>query len=289
MRSRIPFFAAMLLVPLGASAQPLIQSQEGIALQNEILQLQQQVQQLQSQHGSSGGSSAVVGAATPAAPSANNPLLPTLLTQVQQLQSQVQTLNGQVSELQHQVTVQNAQTQQEIGDLKFQIANSPAAGSATATTPGAKPAASHARAPAPAPTPAPVAEAIPKDPRDALKMALQAYEQHDYRKAATIAQDIVTNHKTAAEAYRAQYLVAQSEASLGSAQNAAVAYYNTYSMNKTGTYAPRSLLGLASALADLKQNPQACETISSLNSQFTNQSPGMKRDVDRVAGLAHCN
>lgn len=286
MRSRISFFAAMLLVPLGASAQPLIQSQEGIALQNEILQLQQQVQQLQSQHNSDGGS-AVAGSAAPAAPSANNPLLPSLLTQVQQLQSQIQTLNGQVSELQHQVTVQDAQTQQQIGDLKFQIANGPAAGTATTGAAGTTTAATPAAPQAPAP--APVAAAVPKDPRDALKMALQAYEQRDYSKAATIAQDIVTNHKSAAEAYRAQYLVAQSEAALGSAQNAAVAYYNTYGMNKTGTYAPRALLGLASALADLRQNPQACETISSLNSQFTNPSAGMKHEIDAVAARAHCS
>jgi hypothetical protein len=31
-------------LPLGAAGQPLIQSQEGIALQNEILQLQNQMQ-----------------------------------------------------------------------------------------------------------------------------------------------------------------------------------------------------------------------------------------------------
>lgn len=291
MRYRILLLAATLMAPLGASAQPLIQSQEGIAIQNEVLQLQQQVQQLQSQR----GDNATVGGSSVPPPSsgssATNPLLPSLLNQVQQLQSQVQTLSGQVSELQHQVDTQNAQTQQEIGDLKFQMTNgaggtnavgaagagaangAPAAAAATSTSQGASPAS---------------AMPVPSTPRDALKAALSAYDQHDYRKAAGIGQDIVSNHKSAPEAYRAQYLVAQSEAASGNPQNAAVAFYNTYNMNKSGDYAARSLLGLASSLADLKQNPQACETIASLNSQFTTPSEGMKREIRKVADRAHC-
>lgn len=291
MRYHIPFFAVMLAMPLGASAQPLIQSQEGIALQNEILQLQQQVQKIHSAGGQGNGGSALGDSAAPAssASSGANSLLPSLLTQVQQLQSQVDTLNGQVSELQHQLTTQNAQTQQEIGNLKFQMTNgTPGAAGATAgAAAGAAasnaPAANAPQAPAPAAT-----EAVPASPRDALRDAIEAYGKKDYRKAASVAQSIVVNHKSAPEAYRAQYLVAQSQAAMGSAQNAAVAYYSTYNMNKTGTYAPRALLGLASALADLKQNPQACETISSLNSQFTSPSPGIKRDIDRVSERAHC-
>lgn len=283
MRYRIPLFAIMLMAPIGAFAQPIIQSQEGIALQNEILQLQQQLQQVQAQRGSGGGSSMGSGAAPASSGSSSNPLLPTLLTQVQQLQSQVQTLNGQVSELQHQVDTQNAQTQQQIGDLKFQMTNATAGAAAPAK------AASSQAPSAPASAPAPAAAPIPSNPRDALKAALHAYDQHDYHQAATTAQNIVTNHKSVPEAYRAQYLVAQSEAALGSSQNAAVAFYNTYNMNKNGTYAPRALLGLASSLADLKQNTQACETIASLNSQFTSPSPGMKHDIDRVADRAHCH
>lgn len=293
MRYRILLLAATLMVPLGASAQPLIQSQEGIALQNEILQLQQQLQQLQSQHA---GSSALAAAPAPASSSgasSTNPLLPGLLTQVQQLQSQVQTLSGQVSELQHQVDTQNAQTQQEIGDLKFQLTNgaggantgtAPAAGT-TSSSQGGKPASQDQK---PTPAPAPDAAPVPTTPRDALKAALGAYDQRDYRKAASVAQEIVTDHKSAPEAYRAQYLVAQSEAAIGNAQNAAVAFYNTYNMNKSGDYAARALLGLASSLADLKQNPQACETIASLNSQFTTPSAGMKRDIQKVSARAHC-
>ena len=290
MRYRIPLLAVMLMAPVGAFAQPLIQSQEGIALQNEILQLQQQLQAVQSQRSNSGSSA--LGASSPPAASgssSSNALLPGLLTQVQQLQAQVQTLNGQVSVLQHQVDTQNAQIQQQIGDLKFQMTNGAAGAGATGATAGAGANAGVGKATAQPSSPAPTASAAPATPRDTLKAALQAYDQRNYRQAAEAAQSIVANHKTAPEAYRAQLLVAQSEAALGSPQNAAVAFYNTYNMNKGGTYAARSLLGLASSLTDLKQNTQACETIASLNSQFTTLSAGFKREIDKASERAHCN
>lgn len=289
MRYRIPLLAATLLMPLGASAQPLIQSQEGIALQNEILQLQQQVQQMQGQGGGNGGSS--LGGAPPAASggAGGNPLMANLLTQVQQLQAQVQQLNGQVSELQHQVDTQHDQTEKEISDLKFQMSNGGAAAPGAGAPPGAAAALNTPQASAPAAPPlAAPGAAVSNDPKAALQAALAAYAKHDYATARSLAQGIVTNNKAAPEAYRAQYLVAQSDAAQGNAQNAAVAFYGTYNMNKNGTYAPRALLGLASSLSAIHQNQEACETISSLNSQFTNLSAGMQAEVAAVAKRANC-
>ncbi|MDE1882960.1 MAG: hypothetical protein KGL65_08245 [Rhodospirillales bacterium] len=287
MRYRIPLLAATLLMPLAASAQPLIQSQEGIALQNEILQLQQQMQQLQTQGGGNGGSSLGGNAAPPPSSGAGNSLVPALLTQVQQLQAQVQTLNGEVSDLQHQVQTQNDQTQKEIGDLKFQMSNGGAA--APGAAPGGAPGPQADNTPQGlAPSAPPVAAVPPSDPKAALQAAISAYDKHDYAAAGKLAQSIVANNKSAPQAYRAQYLAAQSYAAQGDAQNAAVAYYNTYNMNKTGTYAPHAMLGLASSLAAIHQNQEACETLASLNSQFTTPSPGMKRDIDAVSSRAHC-
>ncbi|MBU6419704.1 MAG: hypothetical protein KGQ79_08265 [Proteobacteria bacterium] len=287
MRYRIPLLAAALLMPLGAYAQPLIQSQEGIALQNEILQLQQQLQQLQAQGGGNGGSS--LGGSAPPPASGNgtsNALLPSLLTQVQQLQAQVQTLNGEVSDLQHQQQTQNDQTQKEIGDLKFQMTNGAGA------TPGAQTQAAPGTAGqgtvAPPPPPVAPQAAAPDDPKAALQAAIGAYQKHDYATAQKLAQGIVTHHKSAPQAYRAQYLVAQSYTAEGDPRSAAVAYYNTYNMNKSGTYAPHSMLGLASSLAAIHQDQEACETLASLNSQYTTPPPGMKSEIDAVSNRAHC-
>ena len=121
-----------------------------------------------------------------------------------------------------------------------------------------------------------------------MQAAIAAYGKHDYATAQKLAQGIVTNNKSAPQAYRAQYLVAQSYAAEGDSQSAAVAYYNSYNMNKNGTYAPHSMLGLASSLAAIHQNQEACETLASLNSQFTTPSAGMKSDIDAVSKRAHC-
>lgn len=272
-------------MPLSAHAQPLIQSQEGIALQNEILQLQQQIQQLQTQGGGNGSSSLGGGGPAPSAGGGGSSLVPTLLTQVQQLQGQVQSLNGQVSDLQHQVQTQNDQTQKELSDLKFQMSNGGSGGQAPAVTmpAGGMPAGS---VPPVAATP-PSASAL-NNPKAALQAAIDAYGKHEYATAQKLAQVIVTSHKSAPQAYRAQYLMAQSYTAEGDSQNAAVAYYNSYNMNKNGTYAPRSMLGLASSLAAINQNQEACETLASLNSQYTTPSPGMKSDIDAVSKRAHC-
>ncbi|WP_298215085.1 tol-pal system YbgF family protein [Acidocella sp.] len=286
MRTRIPLLAAALLLPLGAAAQPLIQSQEGIALQNEILQLQQQIQQLQAQGG--GGGSALGNNNLPPPPSGSGDtsLTASLLTQVQQLQSQVQSLSGQVSNLQHQVDTQNAQLQKEIGDLQFQMNNGGAAAGTAGTS--AAGAAAGAAASSPQASAAPAASTTSNDPKSALAAALAAYQKHDYATAQSLAQSIVTNHKSAPQAYRAQYLVAQCLAAQGQPQQAAIAFDNTYNMNHTGTYAPRALLGLASSLAAIQQNQAACDTLASLNSQFPDVAAKMQADVSAVSKRAHC-
>lgn len=271
------------LLPLApAGAQSMIQSQEGIALQNEIDQLQSQLQQVQAN-----GGSALAGASAPpptssGASQSQGGMVANLLTQVQQLQQQVQDLSGKVDELQNQVNTQHDATEKEIGDLKFQI------GGAGAAAGGAAGGAAQTMA-APAQGSAPAAPvAAPASPRDALKAAEAAYAKHDYATAKSLAQGIVSQNKQAPEAYRAQYLVAQSLSAQGKSQDAAIAFDSTYNMNRSGTYAPQSLLGLAGSLSAIGQNEAACDTISSLNSQFPTPPAGMQPRIDAVSKKAHC-
>ncbi len=288
----ILFSSAVLMFPVAARAQQFIQSQEGIALQNEIEQLQAQVQQLQS-GAQNNGSSVLGGSAAPppqpaggGAPVAGG-LVGSLLTQVQQLQSQVQSLRGRVDELQNQVNQQNTQTQKEIGDLNFRVTGSAtpgvpaAAGAAAGQPPALTPPAAASTTPAPA--------VVPNDPKSQLRAALDAYDKGDYKAAASLSSALVKSHPQAAEAYRAQYLSAQSYAASGNDQDAAIAYDNTYNMNRTGSYAPQSLLGLASSLAGIGANDEACSTLSSLNSQFPTPPAGMQLRIDAVSKQANCN
>jgi TolA-binding protein len=304
--------AAAVLAPAAAWAQPLVQSQEGIALQNEIDQLQQQVQQLQAGGQGSGGSALTGGSPPPAASGDGAPVaggvVTNLLMQVQQLQSQVQALNGKVDELQNEVTTQNAQTQKQIGDLNFKVTGSatPGVPPVPGAAPGAVPdaaagtaagtAAGAAVAPltAPAqvipaqPAPAAASAAVPADNKSQLHAAIAAYQAKNYTTSAAMAAAIVKKTPQAPEAYRAQYLVAQSYAAAGHNQDAAIAYDNTYNMNRTGTYAPQSLLGLAASLAGIGANAEACSTLSSLNSQFPTPPAGMAPRIAAVSKQASC-
>jgi TolA-binding protein len=300
------FAFALFFLPAAAGAQPMIQSQEGIALQNEIDQLQAQVQQLQGSSQNNGGSALGGNAAPPPAQSSGGSgpvaggVVANLLNQVQQLQSQVQQLSGQVDELQNQVNQQNAQTQKQIGDLNFRVTGSATPGGAPGAPGGdssAAPGQPQSLTP-PTLTPPPAAPPVPAnpapgpvssgDPKSQLHAALTAYQAHDYKTSAALASSLVKSSSQAPEAYRAQYLVAQSYAATGDNQDAAIAFDNTYNMNRTGTYAPQALLGLASSLAGIGANDEACSTLSSLNSQFPTPPAGMQPRIDAVSKKANC-
>ena len=57
---------------------------------------------------------------------------------------------------------------------------------------------------------------------------------------------------------------------------------------RTGPYAPQSLLGLASSLAAIGANDEACSTLSSLNSQFPTPPAGLQPRIDAVSKKASC-
>jgi TolA-binding protein len=291
-------FATMLPIP--AAAQSAVQSQEGIALENQIQQLQSQMQQLQNNGGNSGGSALGGGTAPPPSnggPAPDSSIMTNLLNQVQQLQSQVQTLNGQVDTLQNQVNTQHDQMEKEIGDLKFQMTNGGATPPASGTT--APPAGGPKNlttgtlgtVPATPPTPpaAPAAANIPESPHAALHLGQAALAKRDFPTAQGAAQSILTNHAKSPEAYQAQYLLAEALAGEGKNSDAAVAYGNAYNKNPSGAEAPASLLGLANSLIALHDDDTACQTLSTLSSEFPTPPTGMQPRIDSANKRAHCS
>ncbi len=276
-------------LPLGAAGQPLIQSQEGIALQNEILQLQNQMQQLQSNGGGGGGGGSSLGGSAAPTDSGTAPpdssVVTNLLAQVGQLQSQIQQLNGEVDTLQQQVNTQHAQTEKEIGDLNFKVSGGAATpGAAAPTTPPAS-------APPVVPPPAtpPKAAPVAGTPKQIMLAGEKALIAGDYASAEAAARNILANANTSPYAYHAQFLLAQSLAGENKPQDAAIAYDDAYNRSRTGMYAPQSLLGLANSLADINQNEAACDTISSLNSQFPTPPAGMAPRIAAASHRAHCS
>ncbi len=290
----IAAFVAML--PLGAAAQPLIQSQEGIALQNQILQLQQQVQQLQSNNGGSSlGSSSAAPPPSGNAPAVPSSVLTSLLNQVQQMQGQIQQLNGAVDTLQNQVNTQHDATEKEIGDLAFKVNGGAAPG--TAVPAGAPQPLAGANGSPPAgsppagspPTGSPAQASTPASPKTALHAAQEAIIHGDYAGAETNARAVIAAAKSSPEGYQAQYILAQALLGEGKPQDAAIAFDDSYNRNRTGAYAPGSLLGLANSLTAIHQQAAACDTLSSLNSQFPTPPKGMASQIDSASRRAHCS
>ena len=308
---RISFVIAVLAAtfPFAASAQPLVQSQEGIALENQILQLQNQVQQLQASGGS--GGSALGGnpqpvtpaPSTSSGPAPSSDIVGNLLNQVSQLQAQVQQLNGQVDTLQNEVDTQHAATEKEIGDLNFKLSGGASTPGAPATpgqaapqdsdtpqnltnnTLGTAPADPSSEPPLP-PAPPPAA---PASPQSALAVAQAALAHRDYATAESNARTVLATAKSSPEGYKAQYVLAEALYGEGKPQDAAIAYDDAYNRNRSGPYAPGSLLGLANALTDIQQQSAACDTLSSLNSQFPTPPPGMGPRIQAAEARAKCN
>jgi TolA-binding protein len=285
--------------PFTAYAQPLVQSQEGIALENQILQLQNQVQQLQASgagnsSGSALGNSAPPPSPTPSGstPAPSSDIVASLLNQVSQLQAQVQQLSGRIDTLQNQVDTQNAATQKAIGDLNFKVTG----GAGTTGAPGAAP-----TPPAPSGPGAPLsltagtlgttppAPAASPSPATALQAAQAALAKRDYATAEANARTVLANARSSPEGYKAQYILAESLYGENRPQDAAIAFDDAYNRDRTGSNAPGALLGLANSLTDIQQSAAACDTLSSLNSQFPTPPPGMAPQIQAAEKRASCN
>ena len=252
----------------------MISSREGIALENQILELRQQLQQMQSS--GSGGSALAPPSGGYAGPPSDNgaaSMIPNLLQEVQTLQDQVQALRGRVDTLDHEVATQNSQLNQEIGDLKFQLSQN--AQQAAAAPPAPAQPALHDRRPS----------SVMQGGAAAANQALAA---HDYRTAEADATALLAKNRTGAAGAEAQFIKAQALAGEGDNQSAAVAYDDAYNADKTGPHAAYALLGLANSLTSLRQDQAACDTLDSLSSQFSSPPASLAHGVHQARLKAHC-
>jgi TolA-binding protein len=300
--------AALSAAPINIAHAQMVTSREGIALENQILALRQQVQQLQTSqsNGNDNGNSAL-GASQPLSSGTGsaagaNALLPNLLQQVQTLQDQVQNLRGRVDTLEHEVATQHDELKQQIGDLKFQL------GQGGATAPGATP---PGTTPAPQPAPQPAAQpaqgagapqtlgqmpvnqagrAAARAPVAAsIVAARHALAGHDYVTAEADAKAIIAKQGRGADRGAAEYTLGQALTGQRHYQEAALAYDDAYNGARSGPYASQSLLGLAGSLTAIHQYSAACDTLDSLTSQFSSPSPSLAGQVRSLRQRAHCH
>ena len=146
--------ALVLFVLVASSGQPAraqVESREGIALQNQILDLRRQMQALQDQSGRGGGSPTYLGrGAYPPPSSGSSDLVAQLLTRVDALEEQVRQLRGRIDQTQNEVQRQGAELGKRMEDMAFQAQN-PQGSALGGPPPGPRPAPMQAAPPPPQP------------------------------------------------------------------------------------------------------------------------------------------
>jgi TolA-binding protein len=288
----------------GPGAHAQVESREGIALQNQVLELRRQVQILQDQ---------IAGGRVPAptylgrAPSPSPPgsdLVTQLLSRVGALEEQVRELRGRIDETQNQVQRQGAELSKKIDDMAFQSQNPPPGGAPLRAAPippqpppaTSPPPSSLSLLPPPSslggPTP-PAPEQPPQPPvRRTPELALQegnaALARRDYAAAEQAAREVMAGSRTSPRAYDAQFLLA--EALMGQRQysQAAIAYDDTYNRSRRGAHAPDALLGLANALLAINEKRAACDTLTRLRAEYPSTRPDIRDAAAAATQRAGC-
>jgi TolA-binding protein len=293
---------ALLVLLVAPVARAQVESREGIALQNQILELRRQVQNLQDQAAGGRGTPTYLGRGgyppPPSGPGGSSDLVAQLLSRVDALEEQVRQLRGQIDQTQNQVQRQGADLSKRIDDMAFQNQGGMPPG--TAPTPMQPPPPSVMSPPQgnlallPPPTPpgaAPTAQPpapVRRTPELALQEGNAALARRDYPAAEQAAREVLGSSRTSPRAYDAQFLLA--EALMGQRQysQAAIAYDDTYNRSRKGTHAPDALLGLANALTAINEKRAACDTLTKLRAEYPSVRPDIRDAATASAQRSGC-
>ncbi len=291
-RSRAARLALLLVLamPVGM-ARAQVESREGIALQNQILDLRRQVQILQDQ-GARGGNVPPSRAPIPYAPPAagSGDLVAQLLSRVDALEEQVRQLRGRIDETQNQVQRQGADLAKRIDDMAFQTQTPTGARGHAGASPAPPPPQPGGLAPA-GPSPGsggPPSPPVRRTPELSMQEGNAALGRRDYTTAEQAAREVLTSSRTSPRAYDAQFLLAQALMGQRQYSQAAIAYDDTYNRARKGAHAPDALLGLANALIAINEKKAACDSLAKLRSDYPTLRPDQRDAVAASGQRAGC-
>ncbi len=266
---------ALLLLAGAPRARAQIDSREGIALRDQILELRHEVDMLRASIGDNGGSAlGRASASPPPTASGTSDMVVRLLDRMNTLEDEIRTLRGHVDELQNDLQQQTADLGKQISDLKFEVENPGAPGTAA-------PAHLPARPGAPLPHP------VPHESGNPIVAARAALARRDYAGAEQAAHTVLAR-RAAPDAYEAQFIMAEALAGQHQWSRAAIAYDDAYNRSKKGPRAPAALLGLAESLAAINEHRAACETLAQLRHQFPREGAALRAQAAAVARRAAC-
>lgn len=265
-----------------APARAQMDSREGIALQNQILELRRELQDLERGGGQQAPQRYAPQPTQGAAPGSAD-LTAQLLDRVSQLEDRTRALRGRVDQLQNQLTQQQQDFAKQLGDLSFRQSQSVA--TPAAPTYAAPAAAAGAAASAGVLGVAPPAPAVShRTPELSIQEANAALARRDYPAAESAAREVLS-HTGSPRAVDAQYILAQSEAGEHNNQQAAVDYYDAYNRAPKAARASEALLGVANSLIALGDKRSACQALDKLRSEF----PSPRADVREGVAAARRN
>jgi TolA-binding protein len=272
--------APLLPLLMAAPAVAQMDSREGIALQNQILQLRNEVEQLRR----GGGGGGYVPAPVPSgrAPGGGaSELTGQLLDRVNQLDEEVRRLRGRADEAEYRNRTLQQQVEKLQGDMDYRLQQLENGGG------GSRPAAAPApAAPAPAAPSAPPAAAAPRTAERALADGQAALARRDYAAAEAAAREVVSGR--GARAQDGQLLLGDAMLGRRDYANAAIAYDDAYKRNRQSARAPEAMVGLASAFIGLNAKREACDTLNNLRSEFPRLSGNLATRATEARGRAGC-
>lgn len=283
MRRMVPcapvLLGGLVLALSAAPARAQMDSREGIALQNQILELRRELQSIE--RGGGGGQQVpqrFAPQSSQAAPGSGD-LTAQLLDRVSQLEDTTRALRGRVDQLQNQLTQQQQDFAKQLGDLAFRQSQSAATPAAPTYTPPAAPASAGVLGVTP-----PAAAAPRRTPELSIQEASAALARRDYPAAEAAAREVLARPGTP-RAVDAQYILAQSEAGEHNNQQAAVDFYDAYNRAPKAARASEALLGVANSLIALGDKRSACQALDKLRSEF----PSPRADVREGVAAARRN
>jgi TolA-binding protein len=308
---------ALLPVLVAAPARAQLDTRDGIALQNQILELRRDLQNLRSQLGASGGS-ALGGARQPsyaAPPGGGNDMVASLLDRVSRLEDEMRDINGRLDEMNNTLQQQHDDLAKQIGDLSFRLDSAGVPGGSSMAPAGAAPRLAAPQAqpgypqaqpgyppamspppgqlgaiPAAPPAPPPVAPPptpVRRTPELAMQQGNAALARRDYAAAEAAAREVLAGPR-GARAIDAQFLLAEALSGKRDYANAAVAFDDAYSRSRTGPRAQDSLLGLANSLTSLGDKRAACASLDKLKAEFPNSRQDLREPIASARGRAGC-
>lgn len=290
--------AGLALLPLAASSKAAAQdmeSREGIALQNQILELRAQIDALRNQ-APSGAAAPAQAAPAPGGDAAANDVTAQLVVRVGNLEEQNRQLQGRVEDLTNQLQRTRDDLTKQIGDLNFKLnpnGTPPAAGDGAASGAGAGVGAAAGAAvaggavAAGAAAAADDAPAAKRTPEMAIRAGNAALARRDYPAASAAAIEALQNG-AGPRTTDAQMLLARAKYGQKAYKDAAAAYFSAYKRAPKGPEAPVALLGVANSLIGLNKPKDACSALARLAVEYPHAPEGVKTNAKAARKKAGC-